>query len=50
MSCCGHVRIVDGLVYFRYGGFFGEWYRLLRFVQSVIAVRVSHPTSGSESN
>ena len=40
MSCCGHVRIVDGLVYFRYGGFFVHWYRLLRFVQAVKAIKV----------
>ena len=40
MSCCGHIRIVDGLVYFRYGGFFVHWYRLLRFVQAVKAIKV----------
>ena len=40
MSCCGHVRIVDGLVYFRYGGFFVKWYRILRFVQSIKAIKV----------
>eukprot|EP00897_Mesotaenium_endlicherianum_P007967 jgi/Mesen1/7199/ME000371S06283 len=35
MSCCGHLKIVDGVVYFRYGGFFVTWYRVLRFVQTV---------------
>eukprot|EP00850_Spirogloea_muscicola_P022977 SM000321S12210 [mRNA] locus=s321:93330:96812:- [translate_table: standard] len=35
MSCCGHVRIVDGKVYFRYGGFISVWYRLRRFNQSI---------------
>lgn len=35
MSCAGHVRIVDGKVYFRYGGFISTWYRLRRFNQSI---------------
>lgn len=35
MACCGHVKVVDGRVYFRYGGFYTVWYRLLRFTQSV---------------
>lgn len=35
MSCCGHVKIVNGKVYFRYGGFYHVYYRLHRFLQSV---------------
>ncbi|CAI7853316.1 unnamed protein product [Closterium sp. NIES-53] len=35
MSCSGHIRIVDGQVFFRYGGFHYQWDRLHRFVQSV---------------
>eukprot|EP00850_Spirogloea_muscicola_P024916 SM001763S03264 [mRNA] locus=s1763:217:1961:- [translate_table: standard] len=40
MSCCGHVRIVDGKVYFRYGGFISVWYRLRRFNQSIKMLQV----------
>ena len=37
------------MVYFRYGGFFLHWYRLLRFVQAVKAIKVSGQTpSGSD--
>lgn len=35
MSCSGHVKVVKGVVYFRYGGFVGTWYRLRRFHQTI---------------
>ncbi|CAI5482701.1 unnamed protein product [Closterium sp. Yama58-4] len=35
MSCAGHVRVVDGSVYFRLGGFITVPYRVRRFLQTV---------------
>lgn len=35
MACCGHVKIIKGVMYYRYGGFYPVWYRLLRFMQSL---------------
>lgn len=35
MVCAGHIRIVEGKVYFRYGGFVNEEQRLSRFHQSI---------------
>eukprot|EP00271_Cylindrocystis_brebissonii_P007456 TRINITY_DN21005_c0_g1_i1.p1 TRINITY_DN21005_c0_g1~~TRINITY_DN21005_c0_g1_i1.p1 ORF type:complete len:633 (+),score=80.04 TRINITY_DN21005_c0_g1_i1:272-2170(+) len=35
MSCCGQIRVVDGTVYFRYGGFYNIDYRLFRLLQTV---------------
>ncbi|CAI7783099.1 unnamed protein product [Closterium sp. NIES-53] len=35
MSCAGHVKVINGKVLFRYGGFFREYYRLNRFLQTV---------------
>ncbi|CAI5480095.1 unnamed protein product [Closterium sp. Yama58-4] len=35
MSCAGHVKVINGKVFFRYGGFFREYYRLNRFLQTV---------------
>ncbi|CAI5496310.1 unnamed protein product [Closterium sp. Naga37s-1] len=35
MSCAGHVKVINGRVLFRYGGFFREYYRLNRFLQTV---------------
>eukprot|EP00271_Cylindrocystis_brebissonii_P017882 TRINITY_DN4858_c0_g2_i1.p1 TRINITY_DN4858_c0_g2~~TRINITY_DN4858_c0_g2_i1.p1 ORF type:complete len:543 (-),score=68.91 TRINITY_DN4858_c0_g2_i1:277-1905(-) len=35
MSCCGHIRIVNSVVYYRFGGFYHVSYRLLRFLQSM---------------
>ncbi|CAI5991855.1 unnamed protein product [Closterium sp. NIES-65] len=41
MSCSGHIRIIDGQVYFRYGGFHYQWDRLHRFVQSVKLIQAA---------
>ncbi|CAI7819816.1 unnamed protein product [Closterium sp. NIES-53] len=35
LSCAGHVRIVRGKIFFRFGNFEFDWYRLRRFVFSV---------------
>ncbi|CAI7897335.1 unnamed protein product, partial [Closterium sp. NIES-53] len=35
LSCAGHVRVVDGSVYFRLGGFITVPYRVRRFLQAV---------------
>ncbi|GJP82327.1 hypothetical protein CLOP_g12578 [Closterium sp. NIES-67] len=35
MSCSGHVKVIDGKVYFRYGGFWNRYYRLGRFLQTI---------------
>eukprot|EP00271_Cylindrocystis_brebissonii_P014606 TRINITY_DN3600_c0_g1_i1.p1 TRINITY_DN3600_c0_g1~~TRINITY_DN3600_c0_g1_i1.p1 ORF type:complete len:524 (-),score=75.32 TRINITY_DN3600_c0_g1_i1:624-2195(-) len=35
VSCAGHIRIVGGKVYFRYGAFVTIWYRLRRFNQCI---------------
>lgn len=45
MACCGHVRIINGTLYYRFGGFYTVWYRQLRFFQSLklIQVRVQGP-------
>ncbi|CAI7761158.1 unnamed protein product, partial [Closterium sp. NIES-53] len=39
MSCSAHVRIVKGAIYFRYGGFEFEWYRMRRFVVSILMIQ-----------
>ncbi|CAI5537556.1 unnamed protein product [Closterium sp. Naga37s-1] len=39
MSCSAHVRIVKGAIYFRYGGFEFEWYRMRRFVLSILMIQ-----------
>eukprot|EP00850_Spirogloea_muscicola_P006760 SM000032S12144 [mRNA] locus=s32:710768:722399:- [translate_table: standard] len=39
MSCCGHLRVIGGKVYFRYGGFLSDWYRLLRFHQTILLIQ-----------
>ncbi|CAI5473088.1 unnamed protein product [Closterium sp. Yama58-4] len=41
MSCSGHIRIIDGQVFFRYGGFHYQWDRLHRFVQSVKLIQAA---------
>ncbi|GJP74137.1 hypothetical protein CLOP_g4766 [Closterium sp. NIES-67] len=41
MSCSGHIRIIDGKVFFRYGGFHYQWDRLHRFVQSVKLIQAA---------
>ncbi|CAI5535300.1 unnamed protein product [Closterium sp. NIES-64] len=35
MSCSGHVKVINGKVFFRYGGFWHVYYRLNRFLQTV---------------
>ncbi|CAI5460279.1 unnamed protein product [Closterium sp. Yama58-4] len=35
MSCCGHVKVINGKVFFRYEGFWHVYYRLNRFLQTV---------------
>eukprot|EP00270_Netrium_digitus_P015793 TRINITY_DN5588_c0_g1_i1.p1 TRINITY_DN5588_c0_g1~~TRINITY_DN5588_c0_g1_i1.p1 ORF type:complete len:521 (-),score=96.89 TRINITY_DN5588_c0_g1_i1:94-1656(-) len=35
MACCGHVKLIKGKLFYRYGGFYTVWYRLLRFLQSL---------------
>eukprot|EP00271_Cylindrocystis_brebissonii_P023139 TRINITY_DN93_c0_g3_i1.p1 TRINITY_DN93_c0_g3~~TRINITY_DN93_c0_g3_i1.p1 ORF type:complete len:530 (-),score=85.58 TRINITY_DN93_c0_g3_i1:629-2218(-) len=35
MACAGHIRILNGTVYFRYGGFVGDHRHLFRFHQSI---------------
>ncbi|CAI7848769.1 unnamed protein product, partial [Closterium sp. NIES-53] len=35
MSCSGHIKVINGKVYFRYGGFWNRYYRLGRFLQTV---------------
>ncbi|CAI5978503.1 unnamed protein product [Closterium sp. NIES-64] len=35
LSCSGHVRIVKGEIFFRFGGFEFDWYRMRRFVFSI---------------
>ncbi|CAI5499211.1 unnamed protein product [Closterium sp. Naga37s-1] len=35
LSCAGHVRIVRGKIFFRFGNFEFDWYRLRRFVFSI---------------
>ncbi|CAI6002696.1 unnamed protein product [Closterium sp. NIES-64] len=39
MSCAGHVRVVDGSVYFRLGGFITVPYRVRRFLQTVQTIQ-----------
>ncbi|GJP39429.1 hypothetical protein CLOM_g23802 [Closterium sp. NIES-68] len=39
MSCAGHVRVVDGSVYFRLGGFITVPYRVRRFLQTVATIQ-----------
>ena len=45
MSCCGHVRIIKGKIYYRYGGFYTVWYRLIRFNQSLKMMEVSRTST-----
>ena len=45
MDACAHVRVVDGTVYFRYGGFMYHWFRLRRLLQTVKMVQASHVTA-----
>lgn len=40
MSCNGHIKVSQGKVYFRYGGFWHVYYRLHRFLQTVKMVQV----------
>ncbi|GJP55514.1 hypothetical protein CLOM_g14464 [Closterium sp. NIES-68] len=49
MSCSGHVRIVKGAIYFRYGGFEFEWYRMRRFVLSILMIQDAIRTYGLSS-
>ncbi|CAI5457936.1 unnamed protein product [Closterium sp. Yama58-4] len=41
MSCAGHVRVVEGGVYFRLGGFIDNAYRLRRFLQMVKTIQLA---------
>ncbi|CAI5536776.1 unnamed protein product [Closterium sp. Naga37s-1] len=41
MSCAGHVRVVEGGVYFRLGGFLDNAYRLRRFLQMVKTIQLA---------
>ncbi|CAI6000984.1 unnamed protein product [Closterium sp. NIES-64] len=39
LSCAGHVRIVNGEIFFRLGGFDFFWYRMRRFVFSILMIK-----------
>ncbi|GJP66435.1 hypothetical protein CLOP_g23369 [Closterium sp. NIES-67] len=39
LSCSGHVRIVNGKIFFRFGGFEFHWYRMRRFVFSILMIK-----------
>ncbi|CAI5487263.1 unnamed protein product [Closterium sp. Naga37s-1] len=39
LSCSGHVRIVNGEIFFRLGGFEFFWYRMRRFVFSILMIK-----------
>ncbi|GJP29180.1 hypothetical protein CLOM_g18152 [Closterium sp. NIES-68] len=39
LSCAGHVRIVNGEIFFRFGGFEFDWYRMRRFVFSIRMIK-----------
>ncbi|CAI5981383.1 unnamed protein product, partial [Closterium sp. NIES-65] len=39
LSCCGHVRIVKGRIYFRFGGFEFDWFKMRRFLFSILMIK-----------
>ncbi|GJP39340.1 hypothetical protein CLOM_g23720 [Closterium sp. NIES-68] len=39
LSCAGHVRIVNGEVFFRFGAFEFFWYRMRRFIFSLLMIK-----------
>lgn len=41
MSCCGHIRIVKGELFYRYGGFLGHWYRNRRFIMTLKTIQTA---------
>ena len=34
------MRVIEGRVYFRYGGFLFQWYRMKRFHDSILMIQV----------
>lgn len=46
MDACAHVRVVNGKVYFRYGGFMFHWFRLRRLLQTVKMIQASQAQYG----
>ncbi|CAI7799545.1 unnamed protein product [Closterium sp. NIES-53] len=39
LSCCGHVRIVKGKIFFRFGGFEFDWFKMRRFLFSILMIK-----------